>query len=302
MGYCHKHDEPFTIQCKGCKLDKLQTRLEQAERERDEWKELSISCQVATIKLADKYVKEIQAEITALRTRLEEAEKRLAVACHVKADDKVGFDLEILDKLEQAEREGMKYYKVLGKGGVACNGGKGKWYLPKNDKPSKWMPKIEDIKPCENGYHLCELDDLLDWLNEEIYEAEGRGKSIRDDNKTVFQEARLIRKCDGWNEKTARLFAADCAERVLPIYEKKYPDDDRPRKAIKAARKYANGKITKEQMAAADAAGAAAGAAARAAAWDAAGAAAGDAAGAAMDAERKWQIERLQKILDGGKG
>ena len=77
MGYCHKHDEPFTIQCKGCKLDKLQTRLEQAERERDEWKELSISCQVATIKLADKYVKEIQAELTALRTRLEEAEREL---------------------------------------------------------------------------------------------------------------------------------------------------------------------------------------------------------------------------------
>ena len=31
-------------------------------------------------------------------------------------------------------------------------------------------------------------------------------------------------------------FAADCAERVLPIFEGAYPTDDRPRKAIEAAR------------------------------------------------------------------
>ena len=173
----------------------------------------------------------------------------------------------------------MKYYKVLGKGGKACNGGKGKWYLPKNGKSGKWMPKIEDIKPCESGYHLCELRDLIDWLNEEIYEAEGRGESIRDNNKTVFQEARLIRKCEGWNDKSARLFDADCAERVLSVYEKRHPDDDRPRKAIEATRKYANGEISKGELITA---------------W-----AAWDAVWAAWDAEREWQTKRLQEILDG---
>jgi hypothetical protein len=48
---------------------------------------------------------------------------------------------------------------------------------------------------------------------------------------------------DTWNEKTLRLFAADCAEHVLGIYEKQYPKDDRPRKAIQAARDFANGLI-----------------------------------------------------------
>lgn len=33
-------------------------------------------------------------------------------------------------------------------------------------------------------------------------------------------------------------FAADVAESVLHIYESKYPDDGRPRKAIESARKY----------------------------------------------------------------
>jgi len=90
-------------------------------------------------------------------------------------------------------------------------------------------------------------------------------------------------------DRIARLMAADFAEAVLPIFEKKYPKDDRPRKAIQAARDFANGKITAQERAAAgDAARAAAahaaGDAARAAAWAAAGAAAWAAARAAAGA------------------
>jgi len=79
-------------------------------------------------------------------------------------------------------------------------------------------------------------------------------------------------------DMVARLMAADFAARVLPIWAKKYPKVDRPAKAIKAAKDFARGKITREELAAAgDAARAAAGdaarAAARAAAWAAARAA-----------------------------
>jgi hypothetical protein len=206
----------------------------------------------------------------------------------------------------------MRFYKVLGKGGMACNGGSGKWDLPKNGRPGKWMPKIKNIEPCQSGYHLCREEDLTQWLNDELYEAEGRGESIRHDNsKDVFPEARLLKKLESWNEKTARLFAADCAEHTIFIFEQKYPEDDRPRKAIEAARDFANGKISAFARAAAraaawaaagDAAWAAAGdaawAAARAAAGDAAWAAAGDAAGAAAkEKEKKWQTERLKYYL-----
>jgi len=38
-------------------------------------------------------------------------------------------------------------------------------------------------------------------------------------------------------------WAADCAERVLPYFEAAFPDDDRPRKAIEAARAWACGEI-----------------------------------------------------------
>ena len=48
-----------------------------------------------------------------------------------------------------------------------------------------------------------------------------------------------------------RLFAAACAERALPIWEKAFPKDLRPRLAIYAARSYALGKATAVQMRAA---------------------------------------------------
>jgi len=98
----------------------------------------------------------------------------------------------------------------------------------------------------------------------------------------------------------ARMISADCAESVLHLYTAKYPDNDKPAKAIEAARKFAKGEITREELIeakdaaayaaanAADAANAAAAAAdaayAAANAADAAYAAAADAANAAAAA------------------
>jgi len=45
------------------------------------------------------------------------------------------------------------------------------------------------------------------------------------------------------NQKFLALWAADCAEHVLPFFEKEYPEDDRPRKAIEAARAWVHGEM-----------------------------------------------------------
>lgn len=39
-------------------------------------------------------------------------------------------------------------------------------------------------------------------------------------------------------------WAADCAEHVLPLFTSIHPDDDRPRRAIEAARAWSRGEIT----------------------------------------------------------
>ena len=53
--------------------------------------------------------------------------------------------------------------------------------------------------------------------------------------KTDLDEkiAELVGKTEG---RTLAVWACDCAERVLPYFEKAYPEDDRPRLAIEAGR------------------------------------------------------------------
>jgi hypothetical protein len=189
--------------------------------------------------------------------------------------------------------------------------------------------KLKAAGACESGYRkLSEnLGGILKYGKEtpitflQIMESNGL-----DDTLWAFCAANETEAAN----RIARLFAANCAEHVLPIFEKHYPEDKRPRKAVEAARLYAVGAISAEDLAAAraaaraaawdagaaarEAARAAAGAAAReaaraaagAAAWDAgaaAGAAAWDAGAAAGAAEEEWQKETLVKLLiESGEG
>jgi hypothetical protein len=176
------------------------------------------------------------------------------------------------------------------------------------------MPLVSPVRLCERGYHGVEAEYLVEWLGPTIYTLEGRGEHQEDDEgKHVFSEARLLWQLEAWTLTAQRLFACDCAERVLPVWAVDVaPGDDRPVQAIAVARRYARGEATEEELAAAGAATeavawaargaarAAAGAAARAAARAAAGAAARAAARAAAGAaERRWQTERLWQYLRG---
>ncbi len=87
----------------------------------------------------------------------------------------------------------------------------------------------------------------------------------------------LITKC--FTKKQCVQYAVFSAEQVIDFFESKYPNDDRPRKAIEAARFYIENPDADAAKAAA-AARAAARDAAAAAAWAAAKAAARDAAAA----------------------
>jgi len=48
---------------------------------------------------------------------------------------------------------------------------------------------------------------------------------------------------DKADHRTLALWAADCAEHVLPYFEEKYPKDDRPRKAVEAGRAWVRDEI-----------------------------------------------------------
>ena len=127
---------------------------------------------------------------------------------------------------------------------------------------------------------------------------------------------------DKGDHRSLALWAADCAEHVLPYFEEMCPYDDRPRKAVEAGRAWARGEMTVgEARAAAFAAQAAAREARQAAARGAGhaaatahvaghadhaatyavtaatGAAGPEAAAAAAAKERDWQYRHLPKRL-----
>src|SRR3990167_2309553 len=228
-------------------------------------------------------------------------------------------------------------YKVLGDKGVAHHGGSGRWHLPHGKRPGKWMPAVKgDIALCSNGYHLIPATSLLEWLGPTLYEAEGRGDQQTDSTKLAFREARLIRKFEHWNDRNARLFAADCAARALNRWREDFKAkrlqqdvDPRSHAAVVIARQLAIGGVDEAAWSAAEsaarlaaesaawsAAESAARLAAESAAWSAARLAAtlaaesaagsaAEAAGesaawsAAWSAEKAWQNDRLFQYLNG---
>ncbi|MEA1997743.1 MAG: hypothetical protein U9N61_00245 [Euryarchaeota archaeon] len=203
----------------------------------------------------------------------------------------------------------MKLYKMLDAEGRSCNGGEASWSLPTKGadgkwKPGEWMPEIEGkLELCKNGYHLCRPDNLLPWLGKQIFEAEHRGEKEERGDKIVVRQCRLLKRCEGWTEESARLFACWCIRNTLLNDGRKVWDllkDKRSRTAVEVAEAYAKGKTTKEDLdaardaardAAEDAAEDATWTATWDAAWAAAWAAAEDAAGAvAWDAA--WAAAR----------
>jgi hypothetical protein len=155
-------------------------------------------------------------------------------------------------------------YKVLNKDGSAFHGGAGSWFLPHGNRPGKWMPRITNPTPCTRGYHVLKPEMLIHWLGPAIFAVEVRGKGVWEEAKGVVEQARLLRRLDTWNEQTARLFACDCAERVMHRAK-----DKRDVNAILVERRYAFGLATQKELA------------------------------AGWTAERSWQTIRLFQYLNG---
>ena len=182
------------------------------------------------------------------------------------------------------------FYKVLGPRGEAVNGGHGQWPLPHGSRPGKWIEVTGPLRACQNGLHVCRLEQLVDWLGSTIWRVEIQGERIEQSDKIVARQGRLLSRCEGWTDKSARLFAVACARRALERERKAGREPDtRSWNALTVATAYANGLATDEQLiiagaAAGDATWAvaeAAGGAAWAATWDAVEAATWDAAKAA---------------------
>ena len=140
--------------------------------------------------------------------------------------------------------------------------------------------RLRKFRACESRYNHLVVGLGKDWKDNKpidiltILELNGV-------DDCLWALRTIIREKGG--ESKIRLMATDFAEEVLGVFEKKYPKDSRPREAIKAARDFSKGIISKEELSAAWSA-------ARNAAWSAA-------RNAAESAAREKQAAIIRKYL-----
>ena len=149
------------------------------------------------------------------------------------------------------------HYKVLGDNGRAVNGGIGVWPLPHDGHPGAWLAVEPPLIPCTRGLHLCRREDLVLWLGATIWRVEITPEAERlvCEDKIVVSQARIVAPVTTWTERTARLFAADCAERALKAEQGVGREPDaRSWAAMQAARDYAEGRLSDKARSAAESA------------------------------------------------
>ena len=125
-------------------------------------------------------------------------------------------------------------------------------------KIGEWNTVKDELRMCRVGFH-CSKDayDAFSYVQGEILaKVECRGKHLEDKDKECWEEQRVV-KAYKWTKKDSVSLAIFSAKLVIGIYEKQYPNDDRPRKAIEAAVRYQKNPTKKNRLAAYTAANAA---------------------------------------------
>ena len=161
----------------------------------------------------------------------------------------------------------------------------------------KWKKHKGNIVMCGSGFHCSkEIYQAFSYVQGEILaRVECKGKSEVQIDKEVYSEMKVIRAYK-WQKKDSVALSIYASELVIENFEKMYPNDERPRKAIEAAKKYLKNPTDKNEYAesAAWSAASAVWSAERSAAWSAASAAwsAASAASAAWSsASAAWSAE-----------
>ena len=99
-------------------------------------------------------------------------------------------------------------------------------HLPHGNAPANGYPRSPAPEPCARGYHVVTASHLPEhWgkVGSVLYVAEARGEIVADTDKLACEQIRLASRVGALTREVAVTFAADCAERVLPIFEAEVP-------------------------------------------------------------------------------
>lgn len=106
----------------------------------------------------------------------------------------------------------MLAYKVLTNGRSAFSGTS--WPLPAGDGPGAWVSASGPLQPYVNGVHACSIDQLPQWLGDQLWRIELDGEVMRTDAALVALRGRLLAPVREWDASARMRFTGACAARA----------------------------------------------------------------------------------------
>jgi hypothetical protein len=99
-------------------------------------------------------------------------------------------------------------YKFLAAGAVGPFSGFG-W-----PTTGEWVEAADELDVCRNGIHACTVDELSEWVGDELWTIELGGRILQEEGVLVAERGRLLERIEAWNADAAQGFAVDCARRL----------------------------------------------------------------------------------------
>jgi len=115
----------------------------------------------------------------------------------------------------------------------------------------KWFTDTKKAETYNRGFHASEyIADAMRYVRCDVLAlVEVAGESDANNDKEVWESMRVV-KAYQWDKDASVKMAIFAAELTLHIFEKKYPTDLRPRKAIEAAKAYLKARGVEQKKAA----------------------------------------------------
>lgn len=81
----------------------------------------------------------------------------------------------------------------------------------------EWVTADGPVVDCVRGIHALPFEEILDWIDNELWEVELDGEIAGRDGMLIAERGRLVRRIAGWDTAVAQTFAETCARRVAAL-------------------------------------------------------------------------------------
>ena len=114
----------------------------------------------------------------------------------------------------------IRAFKFLAAGAVGLFSGYA-WPQPAGGEPGEWVEAGGDLEVCRSGVHACRAEDLVHWIDEELWVVDLDGAVATGKRMLVAERGRLVERVTAWDPAAARKLTDEVRERartrVAPI-------------------------------------------------------------------------------------